>query len=927
MKIFGRKIRTILGLCTGLVLSVGVAGQLVRAAEPVTLVNPVTPHIRKVLDYPLSHQMYAKNTDCTDLSYRFAGDSTMQDGCFVGTANGYMQAGGPAIFNGTDEALPIDGKSYTIVPVPNQPTLMALSGAPALGVNLLFYGYGELQDEYLWSNQHLVRYKTPSALPNVTLEDNQHQPVAVNPDTNAFSANGNWLVTESPRHALIRVNMATLQITAFAPPFNTQPWDYSLPMHPMAISEDGRYVAVQGDTTRGFRVYDLSTCSANNELISQPCAWHDYWPLVLQTVPTVYGQYGLGYLRFVNDETVSFDLRFNDVPATDTKPEQWQSARYTLSVGGDASAIDYLAIGDSYTSGEGTFNYATGTDTTVNHCHLSPHAYPFLIGQPLFNQTHSVACSGATTSDIDNLSNGYYGQAADHTPRKNRTNANSILANFNPGYLAQQEFVTAYQPDVLTVSVGGNDVGYADILQQCVEPHLSHNSCYSTYEDKAEVYAAIDRKYRDALTLYARLKAAAPHSTIYAIGYPQVAVADGNCALNVHLDHNELLFAISLVDHLNAMIKTAAANEGLAYVDISQVFVGHRLCETGSFNVAMNGLTSGTDAGLFGINFIGKESFHPNAFGHTLMANAILAKTHGFAAATPSEPTSLPPPNGLDSPDLSMAPKSGRPINQLVWDASITSGAAQKNQGLALTINGGTDGLAPNSDYRVMLDRGDTDVGHATTDGNGDIATTVIIPGDTDPGTHTIDVTGQNPAGEPIDVSGPVYVPDSPTDDDGDGIPNANDSCPTVTNSGLDTDQDSVDDACDPLIGQPPTDTGGTTQLPNSNPGDQPNDPTQANPTDPPLQPADAGTVQTTITTSPTGIVPLGIPANGSMGKMDLTPAAFQRSAVPKNSPGLHWRLPKLSLRALTGVSLWVLLLLPLLYATLRTSYQRLDTS
>jgi hypothetical protein len=943
MKIIRSGLRRMICACLGIAFAMGIAGQLVRAAEPVSLVNPEAPQIRKVLDYPSNHLMYAKNTDCVDLTYRYEGDNTMQSGCFVGTTDGYMQAGGPVLFNGTDEALPIDGKGYTIVPVPNQPTLMALSGVPVLGVNLLFYSYNDMQDEYAWTGFRQVHYKTPSAPPRVTLEDSQHQPVAVNGDTTAFSANGNWLVTESPRHALIRVNTATLQITAFAAPFNNQPWDYSLPMHPMAISDDGRYVAVQGDTSTGFRVYDMTTCTGgtNNDLVPRQCASHDYWPLVTQTVPSVYGQYGLGYVRFVNDYSLSFDLRYGEVPASGTTAEQWQSARYTLSINGGTAGIDYLALGDSYTSGEGTFNYVTGTDTKANSCHLSLHAYPFLVGQPIFNQTHSVACSGATTSDVGNLSPSYFGQVADHTARKNRANISSLLASYNPGYLAQVEFAQTYQPNVITVSVLGNDIGYADILQQCVEPHLINNSCYASYEDKAEVYAAIDRKYRDLTSLYARLKATAPHSTIYAIGYPQAALAGGNCALNVHLDYSELVFTTSLVKHLNDLIKTAASNSGLIYIDISQALTGHRLCETTSFNVAMNGLTSGTDAGIFGLNFVGKESFHPNAFGHILIANAILVKTHGFAAAISPTPTKLSPPNGLDSPDLSTAPKTGRTINQLVWDANIASGAAQPNRTIALTINGGTDGLQPNNDYRISLDRGDTDVGHAVSDSDGNIATTITIPAGVDPGTHTVDVTGSNPAGEPIDVSGPVYVPASPTDTDGDGIPNATDSCPTVTNSGVDADQDGIDDACDPLISQLPTDSGssGTTQPINFNSGDQPNDPTQANPTSSPLQPANSGATQATGISTTSNFVPvsLGVRRSGKSGKIDSAQVAFEQhppaleeSASRHGLPLLQWPLSNPPKRVIATIGLWLLLLLPLVYAAAKTrklGYQGLDSS
>ena len=79
-----------------------------------------------------------------------------------------------------------------------------------------------------------------------------------------------------------------------------------------------------------------------------------------------------------------------------------------------------MALGDSYTSGEGAYDYRNGTDTSTNQCHSSVAAYPELITQALFSNAggHSVACSGATIDDITNLNDGYHGQVAGNPPFK-----------------------------------------------------------------------------------------------------------------------------------------------------------------------------------------------------------------------------------------------------------------------------------------------------------------------------------------------------------------------------------------------------------------------------------------------------------------------------------------------------------------------------
>ncbi len=62
----------------------------------------------------------------------------------------------------------------------------------------------------------------------------------------------------------------------------------------------------------------------------------------------------------------------------------------------------YLALGDSFASGEGTFNYIAGTEDGPNQCHQSIFSYPYLM-QSNVGETASVACSGAKISNIRNI--------------------------------------------------------------------------------------------------------------------------------------------------------------------------------------------------------------------------------------------------------------------------------------------------------------------------------------------------------------------------------------------------------------------------------------------------------------------------------------------------------------------------------------------
>src|SRR6185437_10597645 len=121
--------------------------------------------------------------------------------------------------------------------------------------------------------------------------------------------------------------------------------------------------------------------------------------------------------------------------------------------------------------------------------------------------------------------------------------------------------------------------------------------------------------------------------------------------------------------YLNNALAQAAAKADVAYVDISQALAGHRLCEAPSYDIAINGLTAGTDGGPLGLKVFGKESYHPNALGQGLIEQAILKQTHNLAAGAASGSTS----NTDSGQKLLNAPKTGRTINHRLAGKNLAS--------------------------------------------------------------------------------------------------------------------------------------------------------------------------------------------------------------------------------------------------------------
>lgn len=100
--------------------------------------------------------------------------------------------------------------------------------------------------------------------------------------------------------------------------------------------------------------------------------------------------------------------------------------------------VTLAALGDSYSSGVGT----PDPDPTVPACYRTPHAWPNLVAAALHWQVVNLACSGAKTADITAP---YGGQPAQ----------TDLLAALRP------------RPQVVTITIGGNDVGFAPVLATC----------------------------------------------------------------------------------------------------------------------------------------------------------------------------------------------------------------------------------------------------------------------------------------------------------------------------------------------------------------------------------------------------------------------------------------------------------------------------
>jgi hypothetical protein len=725
--------------------------------------------------------------------------------CMISTTAGLMSHNGNIIQpNGSGKAYSI--YDYTAghsayVPIPNQDAVLRISNASTYsGSNIYIYRnfYSHLHFNVLLQRFELSDY------PEISFKYIDSHFIPFNTGVLSFSKNGQYMVTDVNYHGLVRINLNTYELTPFATDLPHVSGGGSLSAT-STIDDSGRYVAVGynaplnwGD--KFFRVVDIGSCT-NAHLASNQygtttfnCSTANYITNIKQAAPSFSTTAGIS---FVNENVLLFDVFANDGTYT----------RYSLTASGaKTSLIDYLAMGDSYISGEGAYAYREGTDTNTNKCHQSMVSYPYLIGQAKFESFASVACSGAVIANIEGAKkkNETDYQLKTKSPPSQPEIDQASLTHL-PGVVKQEYFIDQDNPKAVTLSIGGNDIKFSEIVERCIVPFNMLSSfsqnCYQTYEDRLELVDTINKQFNTLKNTYKDIKGDDPTRRVYVIGYPQAISATGSCGDNVRMSQSDREFAVQLTSYLDSVIEKAAANAGVYYVDTQHAFDGHKLCEQGT--KAVNGLTAGEEN--FGI--LGQESYHPDAFGHQLLADTIMSETHGLTSAMPAPDSSITKPLSSDSLDILQVPHTNRTIYEILNAGEDLTAPLQVLIPQNFDIDQFDGLLAPNSSFTAVLHSDPVNLGTYKTDASGTLSGQLIIPAGVSAGFHTLHFYGKNVMGDLVDVQRTVFVAFSASDWDDDGIANDSDTCVGIPNSGNDVDKDGVDDACDGIIGDPPIET------------------------------------------------------------------------------------------------------------------------
>ncbi|WP_156001957.1 SGNH/GDSL hydrolase family protein [Streptomonospora sp. PA3] len=261
---------------------------------------------------------------------------------------------------------------------------------------------------------------------------------------------------------------------------------------------------------------------------------------------------------------------------------------------------NYVALGDSYSSGQGAGDYIEGT-LGEDGCRRSENAYPKRVARSFdfAGQLGFYACSrqrGASMLESLEEADSQIGRVDAHT-------------------------------SLVTIGIGGNDLGFTKVLRECMVrvPLMDATACSDQEEDIERRMRHFDDTLEDIVE---EIRDRAPDARILVVGYPRIFPADPSgmyytLAPDDQEWLNELLkrFSSRVRDKVAGLDSRIVEDRQTGSVEFVRMYTAIKGHEVGTEEPWLNGVVLGGFAQ--GVE-VGHGTFHPNAGGHKAFSERIL---------------------------------------------------------------------------------------------------------------------------------------------------------------------------------------------------------------------------------------------------------------------------------------------------------------
>jgi hypothetical protein len=227
-----------------------------------------------------------------------------------------------------------------------------------------------------------------------------------------------------------------------------------------------------------------------------------------------------------------------------------------LTVGAaGASAANWAGLGDSYAAGP----LIPNQQLNPLGCLRSDHNFAHLAAAALGRSLADASCSGAKTDDMT--------APQDVTPGPNPPQFNALTAD----------------TQIVTLQIGGNDIGFTSIIENCATANPFAHPCRDRYvvnghDTLADKIAATAPKVAAVLQ---GIHSRSPQARVFVVNYAAILPETGSgCWPQVPIAFSDVSYLRGVAKNLNAMLAQQATDNGARIVDDYTASIGRDACKS-----------------------------------------------------------------------------------------------------------------------------------------------------------------------------------------------------------------------------------------------------------------------------------------------------------------------------------------------------------
>jgi lysophospholipase L1-like esterase len=214
----------------------------------------------------------------------------------------------------------------------------------------------------------------------------------------------------------------------------------------------------------------------------------------------------------------------------------------------------YVALGDSYAAGP-----LIPLQEEPWGCLKSTNNYPKFLARNLGLDLVDATCSGAQS--------------------KHMTESQGVSPRPNPPQFDRLDAGV----DMVSLQVGGNDIGFSGIADACVQAGIEGTSCKSKYVDEDgndELRRRIENVAPRIAAAVQGIRDRSPDADVFLLGYPGIfSMGEQASCPAMAVGEDDAQYLRGVQEALNAMIAEQAEANGAVYVDVYGPSAGKTACD------------------------------------------------------------------------------------------------------------------------------------------------------------------------------------------------------------------------------------------------------------------------------------------------------------------------------------------------------------